>query len=68
LLTLKPWASEGRLGGPGPPWISKFLAKKVVFSISRDKNQISTFLVPPWKTSEKSFNAPPGKNLPMPMA
>jgi len=63
------WASEGEPGGFGPRWILKLLAKKVVFSISRGKNQISPLLTPlekilsnpptcpPWK---KSFRRPWG--------
>jgi len=39
---------EGR-GVSRPPWILKISAKKVVFSISRDKNQISPLLATPLK-------------------
>ena len=51
-----------RRGGLSPPWILKLLAKKVVFSISRGKNQISPLLAPPGKILGKSSTAPPGKN------
>ena len=45
------------------PWILKLLAKKVLFSISRGKNQISPFLALPWKKVwEYPLLAPPGKN------
>jgi len=41
--------------GALPPYILKLLAKKVVFSILRGKNQSSPLLTPPWK---KSFRHP----------
>jgi len=54
---LEPWASER--GAAWPPWILKISAKKVVFLVSRGKNQISPLLAPPRKTLEKSPSAPP---------
>jgi len=56
------WASEGGEGGAKTPWILKLLAKKVVFPISRGKNQISPLLVPRKKFWENPLLAPPGKN------
>ena len=41
-------------GGPWPPWILKLLAKKVVFSLSRGRNQISPRLAPPERILGKS--------------
>jgi len=55
------WASEGGEGGAKTPWILKLLAKKVVFPISRGKNQISPLLVPPEKILGKSPTGPPWK-------
>ena len=50
------------------PWILKLLAKKVVFSISRGKNQISPRLTPLEKILGKSPTGPPlEKILPTPM-
>jgi len=59
---------RGSGGTKAPLWILKSLAKKVVFSISRGENQISTFLAPP----EKNFGKIPywptlEKILPTPM-
>jgi len=54
-------------GGVGPPWVLKLLVKKVVFSISTGKNQISPLLVPPWKKFGKFFTVPLEKILPTPM-
>ena len=55
----------GRGGGRGgalPFWILKLLAKKVVFSISRGKNQISPCVPPPLeKILGKSPTGPPWK-------
>jgi len=49
-------------GGQGPPLILKLLAKKVVFSISGGKKQISPLLAPPWKKFwENPPLAPPWK-------
>jgi len=53
---------SGDRGDLGPPWILKLLAKKVVFSISRGKNQISPLLDRPWKTFLENPLLPPGKN------
>ena len=59
----------GRGGALGPPWILKLPAKKVVFSISRVKNQISPLLAPPGKNFGKIPYWPPlEKILPTPMA
>jgi len=51
-------------GGFWPPWILKLLAKKVVFSISRGKNQISPLFAPPDKNFGKFpyCPPPPGRN------
>ena len=63
------WASEvgGRVGLS--PWILKWLAKKVVFSISRTENQISPLLAQPWKKFWENPLLPPPleKILPKPM-
>ena len=48
-----------RRGGLSPPWILKLLAKKVVFSISRGKKQISPLLPPPGKHLGKIPYCPP---------
>jgi len=50
-------------GGMGLPWILKIPAKKVVFSISRGKKQISPLLaflgkIPYWPPWKKSFQRP----------
>jgi len=67
---LASWASKGEGRGPQLPWILKLFAKKVVFSISRGKKQISSLLAPPWKKCwENSLLPPPlEKILPTPMA
>ena len=53
--------------GPRLPWILKLLAKKVVFSISRGKNQSSPLLAP-WKNFGKIPNWPPLETIfPTPM-
>jgi len=53
LTGLPTWASER---GALPPLVFwKFQQKKVVFSISRGKNQISPLVAPAWK---KSFRRP----------
>jgi len=50
------------------PWILKLLAKKVVFSISRGKKQISPLLAPPGKNFGKIPYWPPlEKIFPTPM-
>jgi len=49
------------------PWILKLLAKKVVFSISRGKKQISPLLAPPGKNFGKIPYCPLEKILPTPM-
>jgi len=46
-------------GGPTPPWILKLSAKKVVFSISRGKKQISPLLAPLEKFWENPLLPPP---------
>jgi len=43
----------GAEGAKAPLWILKLLAKKVVFSISRGKKQISPLLAPPGKAFVK---------------
>ena len=49
-------------GEPWPPWILKSLAKKVVFSSSSRKNQISPLLAPLGKNFGKiPYWPPPGK-------
>jgi len=48
-------------GGLGPPWILKLLAKKVIFSISRGKKQMSPLLAPLEEILGKSPTAPPWK-------
>jgi len=54
---------KGGQGGLGLPWILKVLTKKVFFSISRGKHQLSPFLAPPWKKFwENPILAHPGKN------
>jgi len=44
--------SEGG-AGPCPPWILNLLAKRVVFSISRGKKQISPLLALPGNNFRK---------------
>jgi len=61
--------SEGGAGEALPPWILKLLAKKVIFSISMGKKQISPLLAPPGKNFGKIPYCPPlEKILPTPMA
>ena len=58
-----------RAGGLGSSWILKWLAKIVVFSISRGKNQISLLLAPPGKNFGKIPSCPPLEKIlltPMP--
>ena len=65
MLTLETMG-VGKGGGRGealPSWFLKLLAKKVVFSISKGKNQISPRLAPPGKNFGKiPYWSPPGKN------
>jgi len=52
------WTSKGGAGRTNPPWILKLLAKKVVFSISRDKKQISPLLAPPFGKNRSDARNP----------
>jgi len=57
--TLATWASER---GGKAPLDFETISKKVVFSISRGKNQISPLLAPPWKKFwENPLLLPPWK-------
>jgi len=68
MFVLSMGVGRGGRGRPWPPRILKLLAKKVVFSISRGKNQISPLLAPPGKNFGKIPYWPPlEKIFPTPM-